>query len=75
MQLTVTGVNVELLIIFPLTYEHVFDKMDRGGDDMKELQNLTEKMTHKQLVTVLRVLRALTEERPEPIPADPRKAD
>ena len=58
-----------------MTYEHVFDKMDRGGDDMKELQNLTEKMSHKQLVTVLRVLRALTEEKPELIPAGPQKAD
>lgn len=72
--LTVNCVNVEFHSIFPLTPNTRSIIIDCGGDEMNDLQNLLGKMTDSELVTVLRVLRALTEETPEPIPAGPETA-
>ena len=73
----VTGncVNVEFHSIFPLTPNTCSIIIDCGGDEMNDLQNLLGKMTGAELVTVLRVLRALTEEMKGPIPADRPAAD
>lgn len=73
----VTGncVNVEFHSIFPLTPNTRSIIIDCGGDEMNDLQNLLGKMTGTELVTVLRVVQALTEEMKGPIPADRPAAD
>ena len=69
----VTGncVNVEFHSIFPLTPNTRSIIIDCGGDEMNDLQNLLGKMTDKELVILLRVLRALTGETAEQTPAAP----
>lgn len=73
--LTGNCVNVEFHSIFPLTPNTRSIIIDCGGDEMNELQNLLGKMTGTELVTVLRVVQALTEEMKGPIPADRPAAD
>lgn len=73
--LTGNCVNVEFHSIFPLTSNTRSIIIDCGGDEMNDLQNLLGKMTDKELVILLRVLRALTEEMKGPIPADRPAAD
>ena len=72
---TVNCVNVEFHSIFPLTPNTRSIIIDCGGDEMNDLQNLLGKMTGAELVTVLRVVQALTEEMKGPIPADRPAAD
>jgi hypothetical protein len=73
--LTGNCVNVEFHSIFPLTPNTRSIIIDCGGDEMNDLQNLLGKMTGAELVTVLRVVQALTEEMKGPIPADRPAAD